>query len=338
MSTVDVVALDPADDEQWAAYHRTLTEAVLHGRPYGELVGSESARRACKTTSTVEDTQAWCGVVDGVTVGTVHAHWPLLDNTAVGWFDVAVVPGARRRGVGSALLRAVEEEASARGRTVLQAEVPRPLAGAGDAPGERFASARGYTLALTETHYVLRVPVPEAHLDALEAEAAARAGGYRLESWVGHCPERFVEAVCGLEAAFLTEAPKGDLDVEPEKWDEARLREVEALRVALGRTTFSTVAVAPDGTLAGNSDLSQPSDTVRGGCFQSGTLVLREHRGHRLGLAMKVRNQRALQAYDDSARLLHTWNEQDNDYMIGVNQRLGFEPVEYNGEWQRRLA
>lgn len=338
MSPIDVLPLDPADDEQWTAYHRALTEGILHGRPYGDRFGSESARRAYITTSTVEDVRAWRGVVDGKTVGAVSAHWPLLDNTALGWFDVAVVPGARRQGVGSALLQAVEDEAAARGRTTLQCEVPRPLTDAGDAPGEQFASARGYTLALTDTHYVLRVPVPEVHLDALEAETAAHADGYRLESWVGHCPDRFVEAVCGLEEAFLAEAPKGDLDVEPERWDETRLREVEARRSALGRTTFSTVAVAPDGTLAGNSELMQPSDTVRGGCFQSGTLVLGAHRGHRLGLAMKVRNQRALQAHDNSARLLHTWNEQDNHYMIGVNQRLGFEPVESNSEWQRRLT
>ncbi len=104
------------------------------------------------------------------------------------------------------------------------------------------------------------------------------------------------------------------------------------------RTTYATAAVAPDGSLAGNTELSISEQMVRGGAAQSGTLVLPDHRGHRLGLAMKVANHRWTQSHDRAERLLHTWNAQDNTHMIGVNDRLGYRPVEYADGWQRKLG
>jgi hypothetical protein len=76
---------------------------------------------------------------------------------------------------------------------------------------------------------------------------------------------------------------------------------------------------------------------VRRGVQQSGTLVLPAHRGHRLGLAIKVANLRQLQAaIDDTPRLLHTFNAGVNAPMLAVNAQLGFRPVEVEEEWQRK--
>ena len=90
--------------------------------------------------------------------------------------------------------------------------------------------------------------------------------------------------------------------------------------------------------MAGNTELVLSDATMRGGVFQSGTLVLPSHRGHRLGLALKLANHRQLQAVEPAPRLVHTYSAEENTPMIAVNTRLGFRPVELSDEWQRRTA
>ena len=60
-----------------------------------------------------------------------------------------------------------------------------------------------------------------------------------------------------------------------------------------------------------------------------GTLVLGEHRGHRLGLAMKARGLQELQRRigPERTRVL-TCNAEQNAHMVAINERLGFRPVE----------
>ena len=74
-----------------------------------------------------------------------------------------------------------------------------------------------------------------------------------------------------------------------------------------------------------------------GKVFQDDTLVLPRHRGHRLGLALKVANLRAVQRAHPDRRVLHTWNAEENGPMVAVNNAMGFRPVERLGEYQRDL-
>ena len=205
-------------------------------------------------------------------------------------------------------------------------------------PGVAFATARGYVRANSETHSVVDLPPADDLLDRLEAHAAERLGDYRLVSWRDRTPDEWVDHLCRLEEAFVTEAPTGELTVEPERWSPERVRAVEERRRARKQRTFVTVGVAPDGSLVGNTELVVSAEMVRGGVAQNGTLVLPEHRGHRIGLAMKVANLRLLLAEDASSRLLHTYNAGVNAPMLAVNAALGFRPVEYMEEWQRTLG
>ena len=71
--------------------------------------------------------------------------------------------------------------------------------------------------------------------------------------------------------------------------------------------------------------------------YQWGTFVHREHRGHRLGLATKAVNLRAVQAARGDLTLVITQNGETNDYMVSINQRMGFEPIEVSAEFVKRL-
>ena len=71
--------------------------------------------------------------------------------------------------------------------------------------------------------------------------------------------------------------------------------------------------------------------------MQWATLVHREHRGHRLGAAVKVANLRRLQRDRPDITEVVTQNAEVNEQMIGINARLGFEPVALVPEFVRRL-
>ncbi len=334
-----IVPVTGDDEAEYAAVHAVRVEAWLHERPYGDLTGAESERVQLVRPSTILDTQVWAAVEDGRFVGAASVGWPLLDNTHTGDVSLAVLPSQRRRGVGTSLLDTVLAEAARRDRTTLFAETDRPHGvGPEQHGGTAFLRARGFRVGLEQTHYALGLPVPDTDLRQLADESAGPAEGYSLVSWVDRCPDRWAESLCRLLTAFLAEAPTGDLEMEEEVWTVDRLRESEQRRMAQGRTSQTTAAVAPDGALAGYTELVVAGDTVRGGAVQSGTLVLPSHRGHRLGLAMKVQNLRRLQAADPRDRLLHTWNAKGNVAMIDVNARLGFEAVETSDGWHRTLG
>jgi hypothetical protein len=111
------------------------------------------------------------------------------------------------------------------------------------------------------------------------------------------------------------------------------LREEEGTLRASGRTRHVVVAVAADSTLAGHNELVVPQHEP-GVVWQWDTLVLPAHRGHRLGMALKVRNLRDVQAAHPDRTSVRTFNADSNSHMVAVNDAIGFVPVSYMGEWQ----
>jgi len=60
---------------------------------------------------------------------------------------------------------------------------------------------------------------------------------------------------------------------------------------------------------------------------QAITAVTREHRGHRLGLLVKVTMLELLAAPEPQLERIDTWNGESNAHMIAVNEALGFTIV-----------
>jgi GNAT superfamily N-acetyltransferase/RimJ/RimL family protein N-acetyltransferase len=338
LRVVDVDPFDPASfDPWWQAYH----DAEAHDRGESATIWQlEELRALLQDDGRRMWTAGWSGIVDGEVVTTGWMGTPLLDNLDRANLAVTTVDGHRRRGHGAAMLAHLEQVARDRGRTVLMGEAYWPCAAGPDgagASGREFARAHGYDLALGDIQRRLTLPVADDLLDGLAAEAAAHHPTYTLRSWVGAVPDDLVDDYAELTASLMTEAPTGELDVEPEKPDVAALREHEALMVNQGRTRYATVAIDPDGRVAAYTDLAttihEPDRA-----YQWGTLVRRSDRGNRLGLAVKVANLRLLQRERPDLAQLTTFNAEVNAHMIGVNERLGFVPVERLGEFQKQLA
>jgi len=240
----------------------------------------------------------------------------------------------RRRGYGGTILRHLEQITLAEGRHMLVAS-PRWATEYGPegigAPAVEFARKHGYELKLVEAKRRLALPVAPEILTQAKPDPA-----YTVTAFSGPVPDDLVEGWATLAASLPTEAPTGDLETEEFPPSVAAIRGEERLLNETGQVKYNAVAVAPDGEIVGYTDIVVRSDD--GLAEQWGTLVRRAHRGHGLGLALKAAVLRLLQTERPDVTATITSNALNNAAMVTVNDRLGYEVVEYLGDVQRRLV
>jgi GNAT superfamily N-acetyltransferase len=273
----------------------------------------------------------------GDVCGSFQVRMSLRENVHDADIEVWVDPARWGRGVGRALLQRAEELARGRGRTHLHGTTEAPLGSPERDRRHRFARAAGYAPALEEERRELALAVDPARLRRLEEDARRHAAGYRLVEWTGPCPREWEHGRLEVGRRMSTDAPQGDLEVEAEAWDAARLRQVERVVAAMDRATSTSAAVAPDGTLVGYTELAVPRATPAL-AYQFDTIVLPAHRGKRLGLLLKVVNLRALQVRSPATRRVVTMNAASNAPMIRVNEQLGFRVTGTATVWKKRLG
>lgn len=333
---VTIRRLNPYDDAEFAAFHAAYAAANDFERSHTDTFPLAEFVIPFRRESVESERYGLIAQDGDALVGVAVIDLPLTDNRELVEAYVYVPPEHRRHGVGSALARQVAVDTRQRGRTSWLCLVSgRGYDQPGDTviPGEAFAAALGLTMRQREVQRRLPLPVPADRLDELAEEAARKHGDYRLERWVEACPDDYVEAYCALKTAMVDEMPTGEMEIEPERWDAERLRDFEASYLAQDRTRHVYVAIAPDGSIAGHTELVVPKHDPQV-VYQWDTLVLPAHRGHRLGLALKVANLAWVQAEHPERTAVRTWNAESNNPMIAVNEAMGFEPVEYEGSWQ----
>lgn len=277
-------------------------------------------------------------------------------NTHLLWAGpLAVRPAHAHDGVHDVLLASIEEEAAALGCTTVVFTAPHapeppagpgalePRTGAGRVPVDSreavVARERGYALEQVGRHSTLHLPVPSSLLDRLGGDASAEAGDdYRTITWRDEIPEDRLDDLARLWTRMSTDVPLGDLDYDEEPWDADRVR--SHLTDLAGQQQHLLLTVAEhvaSGELVAFTVLQVPFPEVPFG-FQEDTLVMREHRGHRLGMLVKVANVRALAAWRPGVARIHTWNAQENAHMLAINVALGYVADGVAAVWQKHLA
>ena len=124
--------------------------------------------------------------------------------------------------------------------------------------------------------------------------------------------------------AAINDAPMGELTFEDEFFDLARLQDSETARRRRGEHSYRVIARHREtGEIGGHTMVvTHPlRPTVAG---QADTAVARSHRGHRLGLLLKIDMMRWLAETEPQVEVIETWNNVDNDFMIKVNEALGY--------------
>lgn len=291
---------------------------------------------------------------DGDTpVGAVGMRMSARPDTALLEFDLAVLPAHRGIGVEEALwgeaLRVARESGL---RTAQTWTLHRPGAqghrlesptGWGSVPADDpqvvFLLAHGFELGQVERTSAYDLSADPDPIARRFTDAVAFAGtDYRLVTWTSPTPERLMDGFANVISRMSTDAPQGGTLVEEEHWDAARVRRRDARLAAQGLTvSVAAVEHVPTGALVAYNELTvgaEPGAVTQ----QYGTLVLREHRGHRLGMIVKCANILRWSRIAPQSPRIVTFNAEENRPMLDINEAIGFVPISSAGAWRKELV
>jgi GNAT superfamily N-acetyltransferase len=340
MTHFDIVPADPGDPAQVRARLAVMEAVEAHNHAGTRPFNPAHALASIMVSREDSRGERWVAVCDGKVLGYLDLALPQLDNTHSGYFEVGVHPEERGRGVGSALLRHLEERAREEGRTTLSTWLPAPGAGAPDirTEGPAFAIAKGYRLSLNCAIRAVELDaVDEAALDRLWDEVAAKAADFDLVAFEGLPPERIIDGMAYLHARMYTDMPLGEWDLQEAAIDRDRIRDWSEMRRLRGELHLQVAAVHRDsGEVAGFTEV-----VVEAGsefhCCQGDTIVDPRFRGHRLGTLLKIANQRAVRSWRPRMKYVWTGNAVSNDHMIAINESVGYRLVCEENVYQKKL-
>ncbi|WEK59670.1 MAG: GNAT family N-acetyltransferase [Candidatus Microbacterium colombiense] len=324
--------------------YRELTGRDEQDRTPSELLPLLQSRRD-------RTTLVWAVRIGTEMVGRVVVDIPHDEGSRVAIATIELLPRVWGRGIGSAVLPHVEAAARSHGRTVIQnwteqqaSTGPRIEAptGFGSVPQDhvaRFLQAKGFSL--EQVYRVSRLTLSEqtgAHVDELLARAQEAASGYHLVHWMLPTPPHLIEGFAWLKSRMSTDAPSATLEADEEKWDAQRVIEMEQRVQRMGQTLLVVAAQHVEtGELSAFTELGIGSDPA-GTTHQHDTLVLRTHRGHRLGMLVKSEALRLWRDLRPASSQVITYNAEENRPMLSINEDIGFTAIAYEGAWKKELT
>lgn len=332
-----------------------VTMVDVRNRVYREISGHDDHRMTAAELlpgyrpDPNERRLIWIVEREGEIVGRVGLDLPLEEGSTVAFSLIELLRDVWSLGIGSAAHELLETTAREHGRTVLQswaehsnAEGPRLAAptGFGDIPEDhaaRFYLRHGYTLEQVERNSAFDLTAPFDRVERLHASAVAAAADYRLVQWLAPVPPEHIEGYAWMKSRMSTDAPSANLEFDEETWDAARITRHDAMYVDAGRTLLVTAAQHRDtGELCAFNELVIGRDRSEAS-RQEDTLVLKEHRGHRLGLLVKCAGLLRWREIAPRSPRVMTYNAEENRPMLDINEAVGFVPIAYEGAWKKVL-
>jgi GNAT superfamily N-acetyltransferase len=264
-------------------------------------------------------------------VGVASLQASEWDNRHLAWLHVDVHPDLRGEGRGSRMLEHLVTRTRELGRTSIGME------GWESPSTARFAARHQMPRRGSAIRRRQRLDrLDRRDVDMMHDEAAAAASDYELLRIVGATPEELLPAVAELTAA-INDAPTDELDIEDEVFPIERIRAYERAQQGRELRMYRVLARHRDsGLLAGHTVVVVEQERPHV-AEQHDTSVVASHRGHRLGLLLKTDMLRWLAEVEPEVATIDTWNMESNAPMIGVNERLGYEVLARELQFQRDL-
>jgi GNAT superfamily N-acetyltransferase len=318
---------DPSDTRSARLCHEVYLAALRVDEPGGPRFADRAFAGWLAVGWDGNPREVWLARQGGSIAGWYRLELPSRENLDQAKLDLVVHPAERQRGFGQALLRHAADRAAANGRSVLKGVARQ------GSPGEAFARSAGAKPVLVDIQRVLDVAtLDQAKRARLREPAERAAAAYSLVSWIGPVPEEFMGQVATIYNA-MGDAPHEPGDAAAE-WDVQRIRErVNDLQPRYGMHDYAVAARHDDtGELAALTDVAvDPADP--GWAHQVTTAVTRAHRGHRLGLLLKLAMMELLATTEPQLERIQTWNAESNEHMIAINDALGYAPFGAPGIW-----
>ena len=242
---------------------------------------------------------------------------------------IAVLPGARRRGLGRLLLDRASAVAQCRGLRLVTGRTKDSVPA-----GAAFCAAMKAEKAMVadENRLDLR-GVDGALVARWLADGRRRAPEYRLLFVDGPTPPELADEAAAVLNVMNT-APREDLDVGDTRVTPELLRQHDEAMSAVGAERRAYYAVeVKSGRFVGLSDISvRPELPDR--VWVGDTAVDPAHRGQGLGKWLKAAITRHVLDALPEVRWVITWNASSNAPMLAINHELGFRPVAVHTTWQ----
>ena len=332
---IRIEQVDPGDEAALRAFWETEQAAMRADRSDPLLRPWPTLRNSMLEAGPYYRRTHWLALDGDRVVGGAELGGSVEDNRHVADLEVCVRPDARRRGVGRALHDEAVRWARDDGRSTVCGEVyVAALADDADCPAYAFATALGFGSVHREDHLVLRLPLDQEKLSALRGSVADHASGYDVVTWGDQVSRRVRRGVLR--------------DEDPDEQRRADRRD----RLRTDRVRRGPPAEAPRNARRGPTTSWWPRRAVRTGrsaatpsstcphgepdVLQDDTLVMPEHRGHRLGTVLKLATLDLVQRDHADRTTVHTWTDPENHAMYRTNLGFGFEVAERMHEVQRK--
>ncbi len=281
----------------------------------------ELAARQLEFGWDLEPDERYLYVPDGsdAPVGVLDISLPRRDNLHLVWAEIAVHPDHRGRGHGHAIMDEVLHRARESGRTTVWVGTAED-----DARSRTFLESYGFVYASHDARRrQVLADVNSAEVERLFTAAKTAAAGYELVRLAPPVSEDVLIQLVEVTSA-INDAPMGDLTYEDEKFDLQRLKDMETAREGRGDTMYRVAARHKEsGEIGGHTVVVwNPLRPTTAG--QGDTAVARTHRGHRLGMLLKIDMLHWIGDEHPEVEIIETWNNADNRYMIDVNEAIGY--------------
>ena len=328
---MDILRFGPDDADPLARYVDVVNAARATDSPWSHPATVKGMEGRLRYGWDGEVETSFLGLVDGAAVAGGTVATSEHDNLHLAWLGFQVHPDHRRRGYGTAMLEHLVAETRAQGRTSIGAD------GWDNEATRGFAARHGFKEGSRAVQRrQLLAALDWAEIEGLHARSGAQASAYELVRREGRTPDDELAAMADLTAA-INDAPTDDLDIEDEVFSPERVRGYEDAQLAKGHRLFRVLARHRDsGELAGHSVVVVDGERPEW-AEQHDTSVVGAHRGHRLGLLLKTDMNLWLREVQPQLTEISTWNAESNDFMIGVNEALGYRVLGRELELQKKL-
>ena len=170
----------------------------------------------------------------------------------------------------------------------------------------------------------------------MDRRGGAHRRDCRIETF-NEIPDALLASVCAVENQIGVDAPTGDIEFEAQQRTPEQRKLARERDHASGVTTFGRWRSGSDGRAVAVTKIHMGRGEG-GDMRQGGTIVAHEHRGHRLGLAIKAANLLAAQRAFPERTAVHTSNHEDNANMVAINERMGFRASELHVQFLRVIS
>lgn len=259
-------------------------------------------------------------IAANLSVGWTSEGAPGYDSSKhLAHFGIHVLGPHRRQGIGTALVGQVLALTDGTGHTVLSA-------GAEEDAGHAFLRWLGFEEKIKGAQNRLELAeVDWAMVESWTRQGASRSPDTSLRFFENRVPDEMVDAFCAMRSELLNGMPFDDLDhgeivVTPENLARELYRWIDES----GATWHCAVALEPDGSIAGMTDVAyMPFEPDRIHQFLTGTRTDCRGRGVakwlKAAMLLHVR-----ETYPDVRRVI-TENATSNAGMLAINNQLGFK-------------